>query len=313
MNIRRLVPIIIGVVLVAFGVGVLSLRYNDSHKFIDSEFGNIINIKSNDGTVKIGKKGIEVKDGDDHVSIGLGGINVRDGEDHIVVGWDGIKINEGNKSTVRIGGMGNWPRFRSKRIKWETVDEDKLTQIHGINTITVASSFIDVKITAEDRDDIRMHYYGKMKSDVVPNLEFKKEADNLSIELKSSNKNSYTVAGSNVVLEIFVPKSFNGNFSTFTSSADIYMKNLIAENFAISSSSGDIELATLEGKVLNLSTSSGDIETEDCIGEFNVATSSGDISLDNDKTGGNINISSSSGDVSIKFPEDASYKIDGTT
>lgn len=79
MNIRRLVQILLGVVLIAFGIGLFSFKYNDKEKFINSTSKDIINIESKDGTVSIGKKGIEINYGDDHVSIGWNGINVREG------------------------------------------------------------------------------------------------------------------------------------------------------------------------------------------------------------------------------------------
>lgn len=323
MNIRRFVPILVAVALIALGVGFLSLRYNDNYRFMGSKSGNLINIKSKDEIVKIGTDGIEVNDGNDHVVIGWDGIKVNDGGDEVSIGWDGIKVKDGNKSGFSIdkssgssirksSSVWNWFGISSNKLKWETVDEEKFSEIDGINNIAVSSPFIDVKVTSEDRDDVRIRYYGKMKSNVLPTLKVEKKSSDLNIKLES-NTNSYSVMESDVVLEVFVPKSFKGDFNTSTSSGDIYMKNLIGKDFSISASSGDLELENLEGNILDLSTSSGNIKLENSIGEVNASSSSGDIFLDNEKVSGNMKISTSSGDVSIIFSNDASYNIKGST
>lgn len=312
MNVKKFVPILIAIALIAFGVGFLSLRYNDNYRFTDSKSGNLLNIKSEDGTVKIGIDGIEVKDGDDHVSIGWNGIKVTDGEDEVKVGWNGIKINDQNRTSHRIDNGGNWFGINSKNIKWETIDEEKFAEINGIDNIKISSPFIDVKVIQEDRDDVQIRYHGKMKTNVVPELEVEKISNHINIKLEI-NSNSYSVVESDVLLEMFIPKSFKGNFSTATSSGDIYIKNLVGNNISMSSSSGDLELENLEGKSLNLSTSSGDMELDGFIGEITITSSSGDISLNNKKVSGDMNISTSSGDISIKLSNDASYNIKGST
>lgn len=315
MNIRKFVPILVAIALIAFGMGFLSLKYNDNYKFVSFKSGNLIDIKSKDEIVKIGTDGIEVKDGNDHVVIGWDGIKVKDGKEEVSIGWDGIKVKDGNKSGFSIDKSSsnwNWFGISSNKLKWETVDEEKFSEIDGINSIAISSPFIDVKVTSEDRDDVRIRYYGKMKSNVLPTLKVEKKSNNLDIKLES-NTNSYSVMDSDVVLEVFIPKSFSENISTSTSSGNIYMKDLIVKDFSISSSSGDLELENLEGKALNLSTSSGDIKLEDSIGEINVTSSSGDVFLDNEKVSGDMKISTSSGDVSIIFSNDASYNIKGST
>lgn len=313
MNMRKFVPILVAVALIALGVGFLSLRYNDNYSFVSSKSGNLLNIRSRDGIVKIGTDGIEIRDGNEHVSIGWNGIKVDDGGDEVRIGWDGIKFNENGKSRVNIDNNWNWGWFgmNSKDVKWETIDEEKLAEIDGINNIVVSSPFIDVKVTSEDRDDVRVRYYGRMRTNVVPSLKVEKISNKLNIKLES-NVNSYSVVESDVVLEVFVPKSFKDDFNTSTSSGDIYMKNLIGKDINISSSSGDLELENLEGKSLKLSTSSGDIELNKFIGEISVTSSSGDISLGNEKVSGNMKISTSSGDVSINLSDDASYNIKGS-
>ena len=310
MSTKRLVSIILAISLIALGVGILSLKYNDGHKFINPGSRNIVNIKSDDGVVRIGNGGIEVKDGDDRVQIGWDGINIRDGEEEVNIGWKGIKINGVGQ---KFNNKNNWFNFSSNNLKSENINDERIESIDGINSISIISNFVDIKITSEDRDDVRIHYYGKMKSNILPNLDIERTSDNLKIEVSNPDQSNYTVVESDLALEVFIPKTFKGSFSSSTSSGDIYMKNLIGDDFHIASNSGDQELENIEAKTLNISSSSGEIEIEDSIGELNIVTSSGDISLDNKKTSGNIKIATKSGDVSIKLSNDASYKVSGST
>ena len=313
MSIKRLVVVLIGVVLVAFGVGFLSLRYNDDYHFVGLESGKRININSGDDAVKIGSDGIDIKSGASQVVINRDGIKIHDGKDQVEIGLDGIRINEGNKSKIRIGNLFSWFSFGGERIKTEIIDEEKFADIDKLDSISISSSFIDVKIIAQDRNDVRIHYYGTLKSNVVPVLEVDKTTDKLNIKLETPNTHHYSVVDSDVVLEVFIPDPFNSNMNVATSSGDIYVEDLLGKDFDISSSSGDMKLNNLEGRIFNLSSSSGDIEANDCIGDVHVSSSSGDISLDNEKTSGDINVSTSSGDIEIELPYDANYKIEGST
>ncbi len=314
MNMKRWIPILFGIVLIAFGVGIFSLIYNDNFKISNTGFANFINVNNNGESVKIGANGIEVIDGNEHVKIDWKGIKVRDGNETIEIGWDGIRVNDGKKSKFKFGGNWSWFGIKSRDLKWESVNVEEFLDIDGVNNINISTPFIDVKVTEQDRENVRIHYYGSMKTNVIPSYSFKKNPNGIiNIKLEIKNANNYSVNESDVALEVFIPKDYNGKINTTTSSGDIYMRNIAINNIDISSSSGDLELENLEGNTINIATSSGDVEIENSIGEIIIASSSGDISLDNEKLSGNIKISTSSGDVSINFSDDASYIINGTT
>lgn len=313
---KRWVSILIGIVLIAFGVGLYSLIYYDGFSFsnyYNLNHNGVINIKSKGSQVKIGSDGIKVDDGDDHVSISWSGIEVRDGNDHMKVGLDGITINDENKTKVNFGNVGKWFGFSSRNLIESTLNEEKFEDIDGINSIEVSSSFVDIKVTSEERDDVRVNYYGRMKSNVIPVLETKKNGKELVIKLTAPITNSYTVTESNAVLEVFIPETFKGDISVSTSSGDIFSKNIIGNVFNFDSSSGDIDLSKINSAKINISTSSGDIKTNELIGGINASSSSGDIGLTIDNSNGNVNLSTSSGDVSVIVKEGASYSVTGNT
>lgn len=312
MDVKKIVWILIGVVLIAFGIGIYSLKVNDEFKFVNNISSGFIKVNSKDGIVKIGNRGIEVIDGDDHISIGFDGIHVNDGVDKVSVGWDGINIQDGNYSRFSLN-PGRWFGVGSRKMINSSIDEERFLDIDSINEIAVLSPFIDVKVTSEDRDDVRVNYYGEMRSNIVPKLETNKTSNTLQIKLETAQINNYAVANSSVVLEVFIPESFKDNFTFSNSSGNIYMKNLTSNVIQASASSGNIILEDIQANSLILSTSSGNIQGEDFIAELQASSSSGNISLDLEEINDNVKVSTSSGNVQIELSEDSNYKIQGSS
>lgn len=312
MDIKKIVLILIGVVIISFGIGIYSLKVNDEFKFMTNVSNNFIKVNSKSGIVKVDSNGIEVIDGDDHISIGLDGIHVNDGIDKVSVGWKGINIQEGNKSTFNFN-PGRWFSFGSRKIINSSINEEQFFDIDNINEIAILSSFIDIKVTSEDRDDVRVNYYGEMKSNVVPRLEINEISNTLQIKLETPHTNNYAVANSSVVLEVFVPKSFEDDFTLSNSSGNIYMKNLVGKEFHTTTSSGNILLEDIKANSFILSTSSGNIQGESFSGEFKGSSSSGNISLEPEDLNDDLKVSTSSGNVNVKLSDHANYKIKGSS
>ena len=312
MDVKKIVWILIGVIFIAFSIGIYSLKVNDEFKFVTNVPRGFIKVNSKDGIVKIDNHGIKVIDGDDHISIGLDGIRVDDGTDKVSIGWNGINVQEGNNSTFNFN-PGRWFNFGSRSLVKSNINEEKFSNIDNINEIAILSSFIDIKVTSEDRDDVRVNYYGEMRSNVVPKLEINKISNTLQIKLETPHTNNYAVKNSNVVLEVFVPESFKDDFTFSNSSGNIYMKNLIGDKLHGTTSSGDMRLEDIEANSLILSSSSGSIEGEDFSGEFKASSSSGDISLDLEDLNDNVKVSTSSGNIKIKLSDASNYKINGSS
>lgn len=304
MNIKRIVLILLGVMLIGFGVGIYSLLYNDEFKFSNINLGSNIIVNSKDSNVKVGLDGIEVKDGDDHVIVNWDGIKVTDGDDKVIVGPDGIDNDDSSHSSDWNWSFGNW--FGSHNLIEETINEERLESINEIDTINVSSSFVDIKVITENRDDVRIKYRGRIKANVIPELKTEKIGNELNIKLVNEG-NSYTVTESNVVLEVFIPKSFEGDYNISSSSAEIYANDIVSKDFKISTSSGDVSLGLIKANNISLSTSSGDIVSQEIYGNVNVNTSSGDVSFKINGSTGDFNITTSSGDVDFKYGYDSNY------
>lgn len=350
MDVKRFAIILAGVVLIAFGIGIFSLRYNDNIQPIRIDGTRSLNVRSNGSNVRIGWDGIDVKDGDDHVRVGWDGIKVKDGDEEVNVGWEGVKIKDGSDIKFDLFNIDSWFIFGNRNLKTADISEQRNVELTGIENINVNSSFINIKISSEDRDDIYINYHGRIRSNVIPTLEVNKNRNTLDIELKNP-QNSYTVTESNVILEISLPKTFTGNIGAVSSSGDIFTKDVHGDKFTITASSGDIRLEDLESETMNVTTSSGNsyfdnisgnifyitsssgditlvslnsnkidvetssgnITTKNSIGDYNLSTSSGDLTLYNQNNYENYNINTNSGDVEITLPDDSNYTIKGSS
>lgn len=311
---RRIVWILVSVMLIGFGVGFYSLIYIDEFRLSNLPNLNLgnIDISSNGSNVKVGLDGIEVIDGDDQVIVNWDGINVTDGDNKVVVGPGGIDVEDSGSSNSgnwnkNSWSIGNWFGFTNKDLNDVNIDEEKIETIDGIDSIKINSSFIDVKVTTEYRDDVRIKYFGRMKSNVTPKLESTISGNELEIKLVTENINSYTVTQSDVMLEVFVPRSYEGDFTINGSSADIIIDNIIAKDIDISTSSGDLILNKIQSNNLQLNTSSGNIVSKDAYGDVNANTSSGDVSFTINGSTGDYTVNTSSGDVDFKYGYDSSY------
>lgn len=310
MNLKRFVWILVGVVLIAFGISALSLRYNDNLSFKNFNSSNrLINIGGNND-VKIGSKGLEVIDGDKYVSISWDGIKVIDGDEKVSIGWTGIKVDDGNKTKVDIG-RNNW--FNSPDLEWFSFDEEKFVEIDNQKTISIFSKFIDIEIISEKRKDVKILYKGEMKSNTAPELEINKKTNEIEINLVDENTNNYIVANSDIVLAVFIPKDYEDSIKVLSTSSNIEIEDFALKQLNLISTTGDIEIDKVKGNILKLVTTSGDIDIDDSSGSLDIKTTSGNIEIDNKYNDKEIKISSTSGNVYINFAENANYTIKGTT
>lgn len=303
MKIRNFVFILIGIMLVGFGVGFYSLIYNDNFSF--SSFRNFdignIDVNTGDSLVKVGIDGVEVRDGDSHVIVGWDGIKVVDVENKVIVGPGEIGIEDGRNSS----GWG-WNWFGNSKLSSITLDEEKFESIIGIEDISVSSPFVDIDLTLEDREDVRIKYSGRLRANVTPELEVDKNGSKLDIRLVIDGF-SYSVTDSTVKLQIFIPNNFEGNYQITSSSGDISSDKLIGKEIQISTSSGDMILGEIGANNVSLTSSSGNIKTNAIHGDLQTNTSSGDVYFKLDSSTGNININTSSGDVRLEDVSGNSY------
>ena len=219
-------------------------------------------------------------------------IDIRDGDTSVQIGWDGIKVRDGNEE-VNIGWSDSFD-VTENELEPIVIDEEHFENIDGIDNITIASSFIDIEIIGQDRDDLKVNYHGKMEADGLPDLELEKSSDTIIIKFENPDNQPISVRNSNVTLQVFVPETYDGNYNIASSSGHILARDLIGNKFNIASSSGRITLDNL-------------------LGEIKTSSSSGNIDISSKMNEGDIDISTSSGNVLLTLGLESNYTINATT
>lgn len=310
MNVKKLVLILIGIVFVSFGIGIFSLINIDGFNLSDLKSAKGISFNSGN-LVRLGLDGIEVRDGDNRVVLGKNGIYVRSGNENIEIGLDGIKVNGKDSTDLNFDGKFEF-NLSEKDIVETNINEEKYEEVNSIKSININSEFVDVKISSEEREDIKIKYYGKIRANLIPKLETEKNSNSLAIKLTASRMYNCTIVNSDAVLEVIVPKNFEGNYTISSSSSDIFASNLKGNSITAESSSGNLTLSNIASN-LTLSTASGDIKTDNILGSINAKSASGDINLNINNSTENVNITATSGDVIINFDDSSNYLVSGNT
>ncbi|MDD2282379.1 MAG: DUF4097 family beta strand repeat-containing protein [Desulfitobacteriaceae bacterium] len=292
---KKTVLILVGIMLVSFGIGFISLIHYGI-KFYDNGVGRGINIFSNDASVQIGPHGIFIQDGDDLVNIGPGGIKIHDGSSSINIGPGLSFLFSGKQPGELIE---------------ETVNEQEIVDLVDVKIIKITSSFVDVNLIPEKRDDLRIHYNGYIRASDIPKLTVEKTAGTLSISLAQKNSNSNV--NSKAKLDLYIPEEYKDAIKASTSSGDITLSDLALTDVSFSASSGDITIAASNIKTLAAKSSSGDIIVQDFSGDFNGKSSSGKIKLHFAQFANNISAAASSGDIEIQLPAVAEFNLSSNT
>ena len=252
MKTRKIVAILAGIMLVAFGVGLLSLRY---YGFDEKVFNNI--------------------------------------------NWKfGFPLNK----LVRTSN--NNSNYIEKNI-----DEEKIENAAGINTIDIDVSFSNINIIPENRDDIKIHYHGYIKARFIPDLKTKCSNKTLYIYHEKGLSGSNSTETIDVKLDIYIPETYKNNIKADTSFGSINISNLNLSKLKAITSFGDIEISDLTGNV-EADTSYGNITVKNLSGNLEASTSFGGIELEYEEFDYNINADTSFGNIELTLPRDSQFKID---
>lgn len=342
MKVKKIVAILAGVALVAFGIAFLSYNLSDQKMGLnikqknkwtnndnkDKNFSGI-NIDADGSKVKIGLSGIYVEDDEGtEVKINPGGIYVKDGEEVVDISSKGVYVNGEEVDSDEYDDF-SW----NKNVKKKDINQIVSEKIDGIDNISVETSFVDVNFVPENRSDMKIVYSGKTSSNYIPELKTKKSGNTFYIYAKNDNKiKSFNVNYSDLKLDIYIPKNYNNNINITTTSGDLKLSNINIKDLDLGTTSGDIELEdiitkTITGnstsgdlELINVSadniafnSTSGDIEMKNISGNVTVNTTSGDVKSLYKDYKNVININSTSGDISLTLPKDSSFTLGAKT
>lgn len=298
MDFKKISLILIGVVLVSFGIGFYSLRYIDNFRFSDYVGENAIEITDNGDVVRIGGDGIHVLDGDTSVTITWRGIEVIEGGKRTVIGIDGLRFGDGFFNEVDLVN--------------KTVDKSIEEDITKDGILSVKSTFADVSIEKGGTDKVVATLTGSYKGNV--DLDLKVSSIPGGLELKAvPDGNSITISSSGLRLTVLVPEDYEGSVNIETSSAPVNVKDLSLKKLQIATSSGSVQLIDTIAEIGSVTTSSGGQIIYPVIGDFDLNSSSGSIKLKLVKSSGNISAAASSGSIDVEIEDEPDYDIEART
>ncbi len=196
-----------------------------------------------------------------------------------------------------------------------TVDEERVFPQEGINEIQVRTVSPDINIITVDDREIKAHLHGKAVSGIsgpVVELTAKSQGGKLVIEVKH-RPNTSLFGSSNVVLDIYVPESFNEEMRLDTVSGDMAASNLGLSRLAAKSVSGEIDFFSINTTGASVETTSGNIRLDGFSGDLEFNSVSGDLDVGYTAFDSDIRGKTVSGDVKIKLPANAAFNLDAST
>lgn len=188
--------------------------------------------------------------------------------------------SNGNSS---IADFENYESFKAIKASLDeayfVIDDEVLVNADLIKKLTTLSSFEEVSIIQEEREDVSLHYYG---------IFAKKDNDKLPIITSELGEHSrYEVEWERLVgnnrarFDIRVPNSLALDFDIATSSGHLKGDLALANTIALASSSGSIQLVSDKVQMIKVDSSSGaqSIKLND-YASITVASKSGSITIE---------------------------------
>ncbi len=285
MDFKRISLILLGVMLISFGIGFYSLYYIDNFRLDDYLVGNSIIISEKDNLVKIDSEGIRVKDGDTFVSISWRGIVVEDGDTKTTIGINSLDELFRN---INIGSSGTT----------YTEDLKKEFSAEGIEELKIDTIFVDTYIYKGEDEKISIVLNGKYASNKKFEFDYRVVGNTLQIT-NTPNTGSITVANSNLKLELYIPDNIIKNIQFESSSGDLKVNDIYADKIKFESSSGSFISNNTITSSFNIKSSSGNVTIKPHSGSADINSSSGDVTLSLTNESEKIKINSSSGNINI--------------
>ncbi|MDF2884432.1 MAG: hypothetical protein K0R54_4999 [Clostridiaceae bacterium] len=210
-----------------------------------------------------------------------------------------------------------------------SVNDEKSAAIDGINEISVEASSADINIIPEKRNDVKAHLYGNINATFETKLYLNASGGVMEISADKQRGGSFSVFGSSLKLDIFVPENYNNNLKIKTSSGkinavnkmnlkdvslnltsgNVILKDLTCENLTAKCSSGAIEGENIITKSADIGITSGSINLTAFKGNLEGETTSGKIYIDYSDFDNNVDLKATSGNIELRLPDYAQFKL----
>ncbi|MFP4661065.1 MAG: DUF4097 family beta strand repeat-containing protein [Halanaerobiales bacterium] len=183
----------------------------------------------------------------------------------------------------------------------------------GVNQITVNNISADITIIPEERENIKIHYYGNVSNTAdIPELNISRDGNELIIRMEEGENKIRLFYFLNLTLEIHIPEEYAENLSIASSSGNIDFKDILRlRDFSLDSLSGNLYIDTLTAGNTDIKLKSGNLKAVDLqVEDMAVEVISGNIDF-NDFKANDCNFSLTSGNLNADtfHTERTEYKI----
>jgi lia operon protein LiaG len=228
-------------------------------------------------------------------------------------------------------GIGPYPAPSGPAPQGGRVDESKEFPLSGIGSVSIDSVSEDVRIVESSDSDVTAHLSGTVgsaRAEAIPYLAAELSGGALRIKVERKSALFMGPFWQNLVLEVAIPKSYDGPLSVHTVSADIDMGDraleevdlgttsgdgrigaVRAKSFQWKSTSGDLSAAGIESASSRVSSVSGELSVSALTGDLTANSTSGEVRISYKKAPGNVEIGTVSGDARLTLPEGSMFEL----
>lgn len=179
------------------------------------------------------------------------------------------------------------------------VDITEVRDIDGISKITIDNISANIVIIPENRDNIKVHYYGNVSSTKdIPQLSIITDGEEIIIKLVEPKKMIRILYFVNIVLEIYIPEDYIGDLTIDSKSGNIeFQKSILLDRLSLNSFSGNLDINHLSTKDTDIHFASGNLKVGNLQAEdIDIKSFSGNIRVDNLRAN-DCNLKMSSGNL----------------
>ncbi|MEC1646856.1 LiaG family protein [Bacillus halotolerans] len=200
---------------------------------------------------------------------------------------------------------------------------------HEIESVIIESDHKNVKIIAEERNDISATISGDSGKLFVAEKRRKLELTAKEKEFQFLNgfhrsslvvRIPYTYKGGLVVRTSSGDVSVAGNkhltlseLNAASASGNMAVTGIRLQELKMKGSSGDVSISNTDAKTAGIRLTSGDANLDGVSGALDVRMTSGNFRADLEKVAGSSAVTLTSGDVYLELPENGSFKVNAAS
>ncbi|MCR3921557.1 MAG: DUF4097 domain-containing protein [Firmicutes bacterium] len=190
----------------------------------------------------------------------------------------------------------------------EDIDETFEFTAAEIKEIEINTISTDVNIIPVDDSVVKVHLYGEVTKDILPDEFAHQNGSRLKIEVRPRTGLNIN-ARIRLTLDIYTPKTYAESIRVDTVSGELDIAELTLKQLEFNSVSGDIESDAVEAEQLVIKTTSGNMNIDDFSGMISANSVSGDLTVEYREYAHDIEFNTTSGRTELSLPATAQFEV----